>query len=105
MSDHVADSAVRPDPDKELAAIADYVVDYVINSDEVAEVLADISNSDEVAGFLFVCHAIAFLDAALRSCEGACSGSFTFWMNRLDRVHVLPGRLIRVNGLVIEDFR
>ena len=34
MSAHVADSAVRPDPDQELVAIANYVADYVIDSDE-----------------------------------------------------------------------
>ncbi len=33
-SGHVAASAVRPPPDRELVAIADYVTDFVIDSDE-----------------------------------------------------------------------
>ncbi len=34
MSEHIADTNVRPDPDKELIAIADYICDYEINSSE-----------------------------------------------------------------------
>ncbi len=33
MTAHVADSAARPDPDPELVAIADYVVDYAVTSE------------------------------------------------------------------------
>lgn len=33
MSDHVADANLRPEPDPELVDIADYVADYVIQSD------------------------------------------------------------------------
>ncbi|NEX21206.1 bifunctional 2-methylcitrate dehydratase/aconitate hydratase [Thiorhodococcus mannitoliphagus] len=34
MSSHIADANVRPDPDQELVAIADYVCDYKIDSQE-----------------------------------------------------------------------
>ena len=34
MSQHVADLNLRPDPDRELVDIADYVADYVVQSDE-----------------------------------------------------------------------
>ncbi len=34
MSGHLANSSVRPDPDQELVDIANYVADYVIDSDE-----------------------------------------------------------------------
>ena len=35
MSEHIADDNARPDPDPELVAIADYVVDYEIDDEEV----------------------------------------------------------------------
>ncbi len=37
MSQHDIRSAKRPDPDRELTAIADYVVDYRIDSIEAYE--------------------------------------------------------------------
>ncbi|HSP00731.1 MAG TPA: MmgE/PrpD family protein, partial [Thioalkalivibrio sp.] len=37
MSHHIADANLRPEPDPELAAIADYVCDYSINSAEALD--------------------------------------------------------------------
>jgi 2-methylcitrate dehydratase len=37
MSSHIADANLRPDPDTELTAIADYICDYRISSDEALD--------------------------------------------------------------------
>ena len=52
MSAHVADSAVRPDPDQELVAIANYVADYVIDSDEAYDTARNCLMDTLGCGFL-----------------------------------------------------
>jgi len=52
MSAHVADSAVRPDPDQELVNIATYAADYVIDSDEAYDTARNCLMDTLGCGFL-----------------------------------------------------
>lgn len=52
MSGHVAHSSVRPDPDQELVDIANYVADYVIDSDEAYDTARNCLMDTLGCGFL-----------------------------------------------------